>query len=137
MLETTLKKYHNRLIDAAAVVKAMLQIRQEMLDDERRAKQLNFADDELAFYDAVAVNYATVYEQTFLRDLVHDVVQTVKKNLKVDWTEPHREDVEAAVRTAVKRVLRQRNVREEDFEPFLDRIIQQVEALSVDWPLAA
>ena len=137
MLETTLKKYHNRLIDAAAVVEAMLQIRREMEDDEQRAKDLNLEDDELAFYDAVAANYASVYEQTLLRDLIHDVVQTVKRNLKVDWTEPHREDVKAAVRAAVKRVLRRRDVREEDFDPFLDHIIQQAEALYADWPQAA
>lgn len=137
LLEETLKKYHNRLLDAAAVVKAMIQIRQDMESDDQRAHELNLETDELAFYDAVAANYATVYEQTFLRDLIHEVVQTIKKNLKVDWTAPHREDVKAAVRAAVRRVLRRRNVKEEDFDPFLDRIIQQAEALYADWPLAA
>ncbi len=60
-----------------------------------------------------------------LRDLVHDVVQTIKKNLKVDWTEPHRGDVRAAFCTAVKRVLRRRNVQPEDFEPFIERFMAQ------------
>ena len=119
MLEETLQKYHNRLIDAAAVVKAMLEIKKEMDADQERAKELHMEDDELAFYDAVAENYATIYDQQFLCDLIHDVVQTIKKNLKVDWTEPHREDVKAAVRAAVRRVLRRRGVKEEDFEPFL------------------
>ncbi len=137
MLESTLQKYHARLIDAAAVVKAMLQIRTEMDADERRASELNLEGDELAFYDAVAENYATVYEQELLRDLVHDVVQSIKANLKVDWTEPHREDVRAEVRAAVKRVLRRRKIREQDFEPFLNRIIEQAEALYADWPQAA
>lgn len=41
-----------------------------------------------------------------LRDLVHDVVKIVKGNLKVDWTEEHREDVQAAIRAAVKGTLR-------------------------------
>jgi type I restriction enzyme, R subunit len=62
-------------------------------------------------------------------------VQTIKRNLKVDWTQPHREDVKAAVRAAVRRVLRRRNVREEDFEPFLGYILVQAEALYADWPL--
>ncbi len=43
----------------------------------------------------------------------------------------------AAVRAAVRRVLRKRNVREEDFEPFLERIIKQAEALYGNWPSAA
>jgi len=132
MLEETLQRYHNRLIDAAAVVKAMLEIKKEMDADQERAKEMHLEDDELAFYDAVAENYATIYDQQFLCDLIHDVVMTIKKNLKVDWTEPHREDVKAAVRAAVKRVLRRRGVKEEDFEPFMIRIMQQAEALYAD-----
>ena len=50
----------------------------------------------------------TVYDQELLRSLVHDIVQVVKSNLKVDWTEPHRDDVRAAVRAAVRRVLHRR-----------------------------
>jgi type I restriction enzyme, R subunit len=77
------------------------------------------------------------YDQAFLRELVHDVVETIKKNLKVDWTEPHREDVKSAVRAAVKRILRRRNVREEDFDPFIDRIMAQAETIYAEWPEAA
>src|SRR5262249_6222361 len=43
----------------------------------------------------------------------------------------------AAVRAAVRRVLRRRGVREEDFDPFLERIMQQAEAIYADWPQAA
>ena len=137
MLEATLKRCHARLIDAAAVVKAMIQMRVEMEADARRAAELGLADEELAFYDAVAENFATIYDQNFLRDLIHEVVVTVKANLKVDWTEPYREDVKGAIRAAVKRVLKRRNVRTEDFEPFINKIIAQAEALFRDWPLAA
>jgi type I restriction enzyme R subunit len=137
LLESTLQRYHNRLIDAAAVVKALLQIRKDMESDDRRAKELNLDAEEVAFYDAVAAHHGNLYEPSFLRDLIHDVVQTVKKNLKVDWTESHREDVKAAVRAAVKRVLRRRGVREEHFDAFLDEIMEQAEAIYALWPLAA
>jgi type I restriction enzyme R subunit len=137
LLENTLRKYHNRLIDAAAVVKAMLQIRQEMEESDRRATALGLEEEELAFYDAVAANYDSVYEVTFLRDLIHDVVQTIKRNLKVDWTEPHREDIKASVRAAVRRVLRNRGVKAEDFDPIMASIMAQAEALYADWPNAA
>jgi type I restriction enzyme R subunit len=60
LLEATLQKYHNRLIDAAEVVQVMLQIRHEMEADEGRAKALGLSDEELAFYDAVAQNFAAV-----------------------------------------------------------------------------
>jgi len=137
MLEATLKKYHNRLIDAAAVVKSLIQIKKDMDSEGQRAAALNLEPEELAFYDAVAANAATVYDQTFLRDLIHDVVQAIKRNLKVDWTQPHREDVKAEIRAAVKRVLRNRNVRAEDFDQFVDRVMTQAVALFADWPIAA
>lgn len=134
LLEATLRNYHNRLIDAAEVVQVMLQIRREMEADEGRARALGLSDEELAFYDAVAQNYATLYDREFLADLIHDVVGAIKRNLKVDWTEPHRADVKAAVQAAIKRVLRRRDVRAEDFDPFLTYILTQAVALYAEWP---
>ncbi len=50
------------------------------------------ADDTLAKeLDAVTANFDTVYDVSILRDLVHDVVQSIKRYLNVDWTQPHRE----------------------------------------------
>jgi type I restriction enzyme, R subunit len=115
----------------------MIEIRKQAEGDLRRARLLGLADDELAFYDAVAENYGTVYDETFLSDLIHDVVQTIKKNLKIDWTESHREDVKAAVRAAVRRTLARKGVKTEDFEPFLQRFMAQAEVLFEDWPLVA
>src|SRR5262249_20368857 len=78
-LQARLQKYHNTLSDAAAVIKALLEMRQAISADDQRAKELNLEPDELAFYDAIAANYETIYEPSFLRDLIHDVVQTLKK----------------------------------------------------------
>ncbi len=72
------------LFDAAAVIRAMIQIREEMEQADDRAEQLVLSSEELAFYDAVAQNYASLYDAAFLRDLIHDVVQSIKRNLKVD-----------------------------------------------------
>jgi type I restriction enzyme, R subunit len=137
LLENTLQKYHNRLIDAADVIRAMMEIRNDMEDSDKRASELGLANDELAFYDAVAENYDDLYGSDFLRDLIHEVVQSIKRNLKVDWTEPHREDVKAAVSSAVKRVLRKRGVKAEDLNPVVTAIMAQAQALYANWPLAA
>ena len=53
LLEETLIRYHKRSIDAAKVIKLMLEIKNKMEDDLRRAKLLRLSDEELAFYDAV------------------------------------------------------------------------------------
>ena len=88
LLEETLQRYHNRLIDVAAVIQTMIEMRREWEREDRRAADLGLAEDELAFFDAVAVSGAGgVYDDTFLCELVHEVVQSIKRNLKVDWTE--------------------------------------------------
>lgn len=137
LLEATLQKYHNRLIDAATVIQAIYEIRKEMDDDDTRAAKLGLAEDELAFYDAITANYGEIYEIAVLREVVHDVVQSIKRHLKVDWTQPHRESVNAAVRIAVKRVLRSRGMRAEHLEPLTAAIMEQAEAIYRDWPLTA
>lgn len=137
LLEQTLQRYHNRLIDAAAVIRAMIEIRGEMDRADDRAAQLGLEADELAFYDAVAAQREAVYGVEFMRDLIHEVVQVIKRTVKVDWTEPHRDDVKAAVRAAVRRVLRARKVKAEDLELFMAAVMAQAEALYANWPLAA
>ena len=73
----------------------------------------------------------------FLCDLVRDVVQAVKHNLKVDWTKPHRENIKAEVRALVKRVLRRKGIKAEQFDFILNRVMEQAEALYEDWPMFA
>jgi type I restriction enzyme, R subunit len=47
LLRATLEKYHNRLIDAAAVIREIIRIRDELRAEERGADALGLADDEL------------------------------------------------------------------------------------------
>jgi type I restriction enzyme R subunit len=136
-LEKTLQEYHNRLIDAKAVIEQMIALKQQMDASAQHAQELGLSGEEMAFYDAIAGNYMTVYDQGLLSGLVHEVVRVVKRNLKVDWTEPHRDDVRSAVSAAVKRVLHRRGIRQEDFEPMLGSVLVQAEALYADWPLTA
>jgi len=137
LLEKTLRQYHGRLIDAAAVIQEMMEIRKQLDKQRSRAADLGVTEEELAFYDAIAADVEGVYEDEFMRDLVHDVVQAVKRNLKVDWTAPHRDDVRAAIRVAVRRTLRNRGVRSEHFDRFLDAVMEQATASFAAWPVAA
>jgi type I restriction enzyme, R subunit len=137
MLESTLERYHAGTITAAEVVQAMVQIRKEIQEEDRRKKETGLTDEELAFYDAIAELQAEAYDMPFLCDLVRDVVETVKRNLKVDWTKPHRDNVKANVQAAVKLVLRRRQVRGDHFQFILNRIMEQAEARYEDWPMVA
>jgi len=70
----------------------------------------------------------TVYEQPFSETSSTRSSRPSKSNMKVDWTEPHRDDVRAAIRTAVRRVLRRRDVKAEDLS-LHEKFMAQAEAL--------
>ena len=137
MLEDMLRRYHNNAITAAEVVQTMVRIRQEMQSEDQRKKATGLSDEELAFYDAIAGIGAGVYDQPFLCDLVREVVQAVRCNLKVDWTKPHRDNVKAGVQSAVKMVLRRRGVKADQFDFILNRVMEQAAALYSEWPMVA
>jgi type I restriction enzyme, R subunit len=137
LLEKTLAKYHNRIIDAAAVIQEMIQIRSELEKSHRRAEELGVTEEELAFYDAIAANVGALYDEPFLKDLVHDVVTAVKRYLRVDWTAPHRDDVRAAIRSAVKRTLRARGVEADHFDLLVESVMEQATVSFQAWPQAA
>ena len=113
----------------------MIAIRREMEFDDQRAQELGLTPEEIAFYDAVAAHFMTIYDQPTLRDVVHDVVQTLKRNLKVDWTEPSREEIRAGIHSAVRMVLRRKGIKEQHLEPFLGSVMVQAQALHAEWPL--
>lgn len=111
------------------VVRVLIQIKQDIDKEAERTQQLSLGAEELAFYDVIVESIANLYDQQFLCDLIRDVVHAIKKNLKVDWTEPHREDVKAGVRAAVKTVLRKRGVKPEHLETLKRKVIVQAEAM--------
>jgi type I restriction enzyme, R subunit len=139
MLEETITRYNNNTLQAADVVRVMVEIRQQQQANEQRKRNLGLSDEELAFYDVIALGAreGLPTDNEWIASLVRDVVKAVKGNLKVDWTRSHRRDVYASVESAVKMVLRRRQVKGEQFSFILNRLMNQAEALYIDWPLAA
>jgi len=139
MLDEAITRYNNGAIQAADVVRVMVEMRQRQLADERRKAELGLNDEELAFYDVILHGAAQGLpsEDEWIAELVRDVVAAVRGNLKVDWTRAHRRDVYASVQSAVSRVLRRRRIKGEQFRFLLNRLMKQAEASYEDWPMAA
>ena len=117
----------------------MVDIRRQMTQDDRRKAELGLTEEQLAFYDAITYGEEAglVQDIDFLAELVQEVVAAVKRNLQVDWTKAHRQDVYAGVQSAVKLVLRKRRIKGAQFPFILHRVMQQAEAGYEDWPLVA
>lgn len=133
-LEKVLSNYHKNSLDSIAAIKHLLDIADEFQQDDIRTKQLGLTEDELAFYDLLSANEKILNKAGPIQDLVHKVVDSVKKNLQLDWTK--KEDARAAIRLAVKKELRGK-VPFSELDNLLKEVIEQAEGQYKDWPVEA
>ncbi len=133
MLERSIRTYQNRTVAAAQVIEELIEIAKEMREAQERGEALGLSDDELAFYDALEVNDSAVQvlgDET-LRTIAIELVETVRRNVTIDWT--LRESVRARLRVMVKRVLRRHGYPPDRQESATTTVLEQAEALCVDW----
>lgn len=109
MLESTLKRYHNKAISAVEVLDEMIKLGKEVRDSGKEAEELGLTDYEYAFYTALAANDSAreLMQQNGenkLRELAVVLTQKVRENAAQDWT--IKESVRAQLRVVIKRLLR-------------------------------
>ena len=133
MLEQTVRRYANRAVEAAQVIEELIQLAREMREANARGEALGLSEDELAFYDALETNDSAVRvlgDET-LRDIARELVETVRNNVRIDWT--LRENVRANLRRLVKRILRKHGYPPDRQERATRTVLEQAEALSAEW----
>ena len=133
LLETTLRRYQNRAIEAAQVIEELIALAREMRKANARGEQLGLSEDELAFYDALETNDSAVQvlgDET-LRDIARELVDTVQRNVTIDWT--LRENVRANLRRLVRRILRKHGYPPDKQEKATLTVLEQAEVLSEGW----
>ncbi len=133
LLEETLRRYQNRAIEAAQVIEELIQLAREMREANARGEQLGLSEDELAFYDALETNDSAVQvlgDET-LRAIARQLVETVRRNVTIDWT--LRENVRAQLRVLVKRILRRHGYPPDKQEQATQTVLEQAEVLSEGW----
>jgi type I restriction enzyme R subunit len=131
-LEKVLSNYHKNSLDSIAAIKHLLDIATEFKNDDIRTKQLGLTEDELAFYDLLSANEKLLNTKGPIQDIVHKVVDSVKKNLQLDWTK--KENAKAAIRLAVKAELKGK-VPFSELDNILKEVLEQAEGQYSDWPM--
>ena len=136
MLEQTLRRYQNRAIEAAQVIEELITLAREMREANARGERLGLSEDELAFYDALETNDSAVkvLGDEMLRDIARQLVETVRKNVTIDWT--LRESVQAKLRVLVRRILRRHGYPPDKQEKATVTVLEQTEVLSEGWAIA-
>jgi len=133
LLQQTLTKYRNRAIETAQVIEELIAMAKDVNQAVNRGVDLNLNNDELAFYDALETNEASVRElgDTTLRKIAVELTESLRKNLTVDWSV--RETVRAKLRLMVRRILRKYKYPPDMEQRAIDIVLQQAEVLSEVW----
>jgi type I restriction enzyme R subunit len=86
MLAKAMRAYTNRSLDAADIIRALVELAQELKAERDRGAKLGLRADELAFYDAVCQNDSAVLVlgDDTLRAIAHELVTVVRQNTSVD-----------------------------------------------------
>lgn len=107
MLESSIQKYHNKVITAAEVIEELIKLGKDIREMDKEPKEMGLTDFEYAFYTAIADNDSAreVMAKDKLRELAIVLYQKIKENASIDWT--IKESVRAKLKVIVKRILRQ------------------------------
>jgi type I restriction enzyme R subunit len=133
LLEKSVRRYQNRAIEAAQVIEELIELAKDMRAAQKRGEDLGLSSDELAFYDALEVNDSAVkvLGDDTLRMIARELVDSVRKNLSIDWTV--KESVRAKLRVIVKRILKKYGYPPDKQEAATNTVLQQAELLSGLW----
>src|SRR6267142_1782291 len=136
LIEASLRRYQNRAIETAQVIEELIALAKDLNEALRRGERLGLNEDELAFYDALETNDSAVkvLGDDTLRAIARELVQTVRKNVTIDWA--IRDNVRAQLRVLVKRILRKHGYPPDKQEKATQTVLEQAEVLSEIWAAA-
>lgn len=136
MIEASLRRYQNRAIETAQVIEELIGLAKDLNAALRRGEEIGLNEDELAFYDALEVNDSAVrvLGDACLRTIAKELVENVRKNASIDWTQ--RENVRAKLRVIVKRILKKYGYPPDKQEKATQIVLEQAEVLSEGWATA-
>ena len=133
MLEEAIRKYQNRSIDSAQVIKELVEIAKEVREAQKRGEELGLTDEEIAFYDALADNESArdVLGEDILKKIARELTDLIKKNTSIDWK--FRDAVRANLRLMVKKLLKKYGYPPDKTKMATDLVIEQAELMSDKW----
>jgi type I restriction enzyme R subunit len=133
LLKKALNAYHNRAVATQEVIEELIRLAKEMREAACRGEDLGLNDDEVAFYDALAMNASAVQVMGIdeLKVIAVELVTAVRKSVTIDWTV--RESARAKIRVMVRRILKKHGYPPDLREEATRTVLEQAELLCADW----
>ena len=124
-IEKTLSKYHSKFVTLDTAYPEFESVASDVTAEAKRTKELKMTDEEIAFYDIIMAGREYLENDTVARKIAIDVVDALKKNLKIDWL--NQEQVKAEIRLGVTKILLKENFPTDKIEKVIPVIMQQTE----------
>lgn len=133
LLGAALNRYKARAIETAQVIEALIAMAKDFNDAVTRGVELGLGKDELAFYDALAANEASVRAlgDDILKKIAHELTVSLKASASVDWSK--RDSIRAAMRMRIKLILAKFKYPPDKSDEATELVLKQAEVLADDW----
>lgn len=133
LLQDSLTRYRNRAIETAQVIEELIAMAKQFKAAANRGDDLGLTRDEVAFYDALAANEASVRElgDETLRKIARELTEKLRASNSVDWYV--RESVRAKLRLMVKTILKKYKYPPDGQEQATETVLEQAKELSAAW----
>ncbi len=133
LLTATISRYHNRAVETMQVIEELVAMARDFRHAAGEGERLGLSPEEVAFYDALADNEASVRElgdQT-LRKIAVELTIKLRNSTTIDWA--FRDAVRARLRIMVKQILRRYKYPPDKTDEAIDLVLKQAEVLSESW----
>lgn len=136
LLHNSLLRYRARAIETAQVIEELIAMAKQFKEAAERGEQLGLKPEEMAFYDALATNEASVrlLGDDILKKIALELTQKLRRSVTVDWSV--RESVRARLRVMVKTILRKYKYPPDKQDEATETVLKQAEVLSAAWAIA-
>ena len=138
MLNNTLIKYNNRLVDSTVVIQELIELAKSISKAVEEGKESGLSDDEYAFYEALSSNITAkeVMGTDILKEIAIELTQKIRSSTTVDWS--IRESVRAKIRFEIKVLLKKYNYPPDDpkdpnnYDKSIKLVLDQTELMFED-----
>lgn len=132
-LEESIARYHANALTTAEVLQELIQLAKDIRAARERGDEDGLSEDEIAFYDALALNDSAVevLGDAKLKLIAHEVLESLKANVGVDWQ--HRASARANLRRLVRRILKRYGYPPDLEDEAVKTVLMQAEALASSW----
>lgn len=129
LMQGMVNSYLNGQLTNAEVFEEMLKMAKEMLSENQKAKELGLTDEEFAFYEALTQPQAIADYYRERNDELVAITQELAAKMRemrtVDWQK--KQSARAAMRVAIKRLLKHHKYPPEGMESALSTVMEQCE----------